>query len=160
MIFFTFINVAIRELKLQSGLPSSLGHAHLLSLEFSVLVLFYLFIFLRSAGNMSLLIICCNLGSVLDLKTVLSVCCGPLGPSRCSALCGRSGGAAVQCHLQGRCCAGISHCRAWLQSTGSALVVCRLGCLVAWGLPGPGIKLVSPALAVGFVTTEPPGKPL
>lgn len=39
LIFFTFINVAIRELKLQSGLPSSLGHAHLLSLEFAVLVL-------------------------------------------------------------------------------------------------------------------------
>lgn len=43
VIFFTFINVAIRELKLQSGLPSSLGHAHLLSLEFAVLVLLYLF---------------------------------------------------------------------------------------------------------------------
>ena len=62
LIFFTFINVAIRKLKLQSGLPSSLGHAHLLSLEFSVFVLFYLFIFLRSAENMSLLIICCNFG--------------------------------------------------------------------------------------------------
>ena len=43
LIFFTFINVAIRELKLQSGLPSSLGHAHLLSLEFPVLVLLQLF---------------------------------------------------------------------------------------------------------------------
>ena len=27
------------------------------------------------------------------------------------------------------------------------------------GLPGPGIKLVSPALAGRFFTTEPPGKP-
>ena len=26
-------------------------------------------------------------------------------------------------------------------------------------LPGPGIKLASPALADGFFTTEPPGKP-
>lgn len=43
LIFSTFINVAIRELKLQSGLPSSLGHAHLLSLEFSVRVLFFYF---------------------------------------------------------------------------------------------------------------------
>ena len=25
--------------------------------------------------------------------------------------------------------------------------------------PGPGIELVSPALAGGFFTTEPPGKP-
>ena len=28
-----------------------------------------------------------------------------------------------------------------------------------WDLPGPGIE-VSPALAGGFVTTEPPRKPL
>ena len=27
-----------------------------------------------------------------------------------------------------------------------------------WGLPGPGIKPVSPALAGGFLTTAPPGK--
>ena len=28
-----------------------------------------------------------------------------------------------------------------------------------WDLPRPGIKPVSPALAGGFFTTEPPGKP-
>ena len=28
-----------------------------------------------------------------------------------------------------------------------------------WALPGLGIELVSPALAGGFLTTEPPGKP-
>ena len=28
-----------------------------------------------------------------------------------------------------------------------------------WDLPGPGIKPMSPALAGGFFTTEPPGKP-
>ena len=28
-----------------------------------------------------------------------------------------------------------------------------------WDLPGPGIELLSPALAGGFFTTEPPGKP-
>ena len=28
-----------------------------------------------------------------------------------------------------------------------------------WDLPGPGLKPVSPALAGGFLTTEPPGKP-
>ena len=27
-----------------------------------------------------------------------------------------------------------------------------------WNLPGPGIELVSPALAGGFLTTVPPGK--
>ena len=29
-----------------------------------------------------------------------------------------------------------------------------------WDLPGPGLEPVSPALAGGFLTTEPPGKPL
>jgi len=29
-----------------------------------------------------------------------------------------------------------------------------------WDLPGPGIKLISPALAGRFLTTGPPGKPL
>ena len=29
-----------------------------------------------------------------------------------------------------------------------------------WDLPGPGLKPVFPALAGGFLTTEPPGKPL
>ena len=28
-----------------------------------------------------------------------------------------------------------------------------------WDLPGPGMALMSPALAGGFLTTEPPGKP-
>ena len=28
-----------------------------------------------------------------------------------------------------------------------------------WDLPGPGLKPVSPALAGGFLTTAPPGKP-
>ena len=27
-----------------------------------------------------------------------------------------------------------------------------------WDLPGPGLERVSPALAGGFLTTEPPGK--
>ena len=31
---------------------------------------------------------------------------------------------------------------------------------VEWDLPGPGTEAVSLALADGFFTTEPPGKPL
>ena len=31
--------------------------------------------------------------------------------------------------------------------------------LIQGGLPSPGIELVSPALAGGFFTAEPPGKP-
>ena len=37
----------------------------------------------------------------------------------------------------------------------------RLSCSAAgmWDLPGPGLEPVSPALAGGFLTTAPPGKP-
>ena len=42
---------------------------------------------------------------------------------------------------------GFSSCGTW------ALVACSI-----WNLPGPGIKLMSPALADGFLSTVPPGK--
>ena len=44
---------------------------------------------------------------------------------------------------------GLSSCgaRAWLRHR-------------MWTLPGPGIKPVSPALADGFLTSGPPGKPI
>ena len=39
-------------------------------------------------------------------------------------------------------------------------MVHRLNCSAACeNLPGPGIEPVSPALACGFLTTAPPGKP-
>ena len=44
-----------------------------------------------------------------------------------------------------------------LQSVGSVVTAHRARGM--WHLPGPGIKPVSPALAGGFFTTEPPGKP-
>ena len=44
--------------------------------------------------------------------------------------------------------AGFSSCGARAQ------LVCGM-----WDLPGPGLKPVSPALAGGFLTTAPPGKP-
>ena len=40
----------------------------------------------------------------------------------------------------------------------SAAVARRLFPHSMWNLPGPGVKLMSPALAGGFSTTEPPGK--
>ena len=48
-----------------------------------------------------------------------------------------------------------------LYGTGSVLVAHGLSCftLRMWDLPGPGVKPVSSALAAGFFTTEPPGKP-
>ena len=54
-----------------------------------------------------------------------------------------------------------------LKSAGSAVTVHRLSLSAAWGagcgeglLPGPEIKPMSPALAGGFFTPEPPGKPV
>ena len=57
---------------------------------------------------------------------------------------------------------GLSSCSSGLHSTGSTVVVHRFTCtglLGMWGLPGPGIKPVSAALAEGFFTPDPPGKP-
>ena len=70
-------------------------------------------------------------------------------------------------------CSGFSSCGAQvpgaqaaaveapgLQRVGSGVMVRGLQLLhVMWNLPRPGIKPVSPALAGGFLTTRPPGKP-
>ena len=58
-------------------------------------------------------------------------------------------------------------CRAceyhWLRFPGlwspTQIVVCGLSHRGLWNLSGSGIKPLSPALAGGFFTTEPPGKP-
>ena len=44
----------------------------------------------------------------------------------------------------------------------SVVTVHRLSCPMTCGISvsGPGIKPMSPALASGFLTTGPPGKPL
>ena len=54
-----------------------------------------------------------------------------------------------------------------LSSCGSRALECRLSSYGArasllhgmWELPGPGLEPLSPALAGGFLTTAPPGKP-
>ena len=78
-------------------------------------------------------------------------------------------------------CSGISCCRARALGTRASVIVAhrvrscgsralehRLSSYGAraqlirgmWDLPGPGLELVSPASAGGFLTTVPPGKPL
>ena len=52
----------------------------------------------------------------------------------------------------------------WLRLSGSTAQAQQLwhmglGALRMWDLPGPGVEPVSSALAGGFFTTEPPGKP-
>ena len=54
-----------------------------------------------------------------------------------------------------------SSCGTWtLAGTGSAVLTHGLSCLVACEMlvPRPGIKLLSPALDGGFLTTGPPEK--
>ena len=52
---------------------------------------------------------------------------------------------------------GLSSCGPRLLSTGSVAVVHTLSCLVACkDLPRSGIEPMSPVLAGGFFTTEPP----
>ena len=88
--------------------------------------------------------------------------------------------ATLHCGAQASHCSGFSCCRAWsLGAQASVVVVCglsscglralehRLSSCGArasllrgmWDLPGPGLKPMSPALAGGFLTTVPPGKP-
>ena len=89
-------------------------------------------------------------------------------------------GATLHCNAQASYCSGFSCCGAWalgarasvvvargLSSCGSWALECRLSSCGAqsqlpcsmWDLPGPGIEPLSPALAGGFLTTVPPGKP-
>ena len=58
------------------------------------------------------------------------------------------------CGLLSKCGSQVPEC------VGSVVISLRFGCPVACGIlvPQPGIKLVSPALEGGFLTTEPPGK--
>ena len=78
-------------------------------------------------------------------------------------------------HCNGFTCWGARALGAWasvvvtrgLSSCGSQALEHRLSSCGAWAqllrgmwdLPGPGLEPVSPALAGGFLTTEPPGKP-
>ena len=104
----------------------------------------------------------------------------------CSLLCAgflqlRRAGATLCCGARASHCSGFPCCGTWalgtwasavaargLSSCGSQALERRLSSCGAWAqllrgmwdLPGPGPEPVSPALAGGFLTTAPPGKPL
>ena len=69
-------------------------------------------------------------------------------------------GATFCCGARASHCGGFSCCGSWtlehrLSSCGAqAYLLCGM-----WDLPRPGLEPVSPALAGGFLTTAPPGKP-
>ena len=84
-----------------------------------------------------------------------------LGLRYCSGFSSvREWGLLCGCGAQVSQCGGFFCCGAWalkhrLSSCGSwAYLLCSM-----WNLPGAGIPSMSPALAGGFFTTEPPGKP-
>ena len=57
-------------------------------------------------------------------------------------------------------CTGFSSCGTWALEHGLSSCGARAQLLRGmWDLPGPGLEPVSPALAGGFLTTAPPGKP-
>ena len=85
----------------------------------------------------------------------------------------RRAGAVLRCSVRASHCGGFSCCGAralgtrasvvvvrGLQSAGSVVMTHGLELLHGmWDLPGPGLEPMSPALADGFLTTVPPGKP-
>ena len=80
----------------------------------------------------------------------------------------RRAGAALRCGVRASHCGGFSCCGAQALGTRVSVVVARglssCGSRAQllrgmWDLPGPGLKPMSPALAGGFLTTAPPGKP-
>ena len=82
-------------------------------------------------------------------------------------------GATLRCGAQASHCSGFACCGAWAQGTqaqqfGMGALERRLSSCSTWAqlfcgmwdLPGPGLEPMSPALAGGFLSTAPPGKPL
>ena len=76
-------------------------------------------------------------------------------------------GALLHCGVRASYCCGFSFCGAWALGTQALVVVghgfssCGSGAQVIhgmWDLPGPGIELMSSALAGGIPITGPPGK--
>ena len=97
---------------------------------------FYLFIFGCAAS-----LLLCGLLSSCSLRASQCgdvFCCGALTGSRALRLCCSSW------DLEHR----LNSCGSWASLLHGS-----------WDLPGPGIKLMYPALAGFFFTTEPPGKP-
>ena len=79
------------------------------------------------------------------LIAVASLCCGARAVGARASV--------VVAHGLSSCGARALECR--LSSCGARALLLR----VMWDLPRPGFKPVSPALAGGFLTTVPPGKP-
>ena len=83
--------------------------------------------------------------------------------TRVFSSCGEPG--LLCCGVRASHCGGFSCCRAWALGARPSVRLSSCGAWAQvlhgmWDLPRPGLKPVSPALAGGFLTTAPPGKPL
>ena len=87
-----------------------------------------------------------------NLIYLFSFGCAELS-SMCTVFSGSEWGLLSSCGACTSHCGDVTCCRVWVLEQGSR-------CFVACGIfDAPGIQPVSPALAGGFFTTEPPGKP-
>ena len=69
-------------------------------------------------------------------------------------------GAPLRCGAWASHCGGFSCCGAQALGAQASVVVAHgLSCSGMWDFPGLGLEPTSPALAGGFFTTAPPGKP-
>ena len=137
-----------------------------LRFTFRILIVFYLFLFIYL---FILQILFIYLLAALGLPLL---CAGFLQLRRV--------GATLRCGVRASHCSGFSCCGARALGMQASVVVarrlssCGLQALERrlsscgtraqllcgmWDLPGPGLEPVSPALAGGFLTTAPPGKP-
>ena len=108
---------------------------------------FYLFIYLFLA----VLGLCCCAQAFLWLQRVGRYSSWGARASHCGGLSLWSTGS----RRTGFSSCGLQALGRRLNSCGSEAVLLR----GMWDLPGPGLEAVSPALAGGFSTTAPPGKP-
>ena len=110
------------------------------------LFIFYLFILLAVLG-----LRCCTWAFLQLQRAGATLCCGEWVSCGAQAL-GVPASVAV---AHGLSSCGSQALERRLSSCGAQAQLLHS----MWDLPGPGLKPVSPALAGGFLTTVPPGKP-
>ena len=132
-------------------------------------------LFLLQKENLPFRFILLFLFIYLFILAVLGLCCCTRVFSKL-----RREGATLCCSAQASNCSGFSCCRAQALGARASVVVVRGLCSCGsrgpehrlsncgawapflrsmWDLTGPGLESVSPALAGGFLTTEPQRKP-
>ena len=127
------------------------------SFTYAPSLFFFVFISLFICGCVGSSLLCAGFLQLRRVEATLR--CGA-GTSHCGGFsCCGAWALGAQASVVAAC--GLSSCgsRALEHRRSSCGTQAQLLCGL-WDLPGPGLKPVSPALAGGFLTTEPPGKAL